>query len=124
MSFSGEYETSKVGPTTAFTLNLSGGAVKVIRLRPAANGRRTSFAIRAKDAGARIRQSGSAGVTIDSTDVGMQISTTMRWRVDVEADSEVYLAVRGDDAATTATLEVTKISDCADYASGETPAFI
>lgn len=123
MSFSGEYETSKVGPTTAFTLNLSGGAVKVIRLRPAANGRRTSFAIRAKDAGARFRQ-GASGVAITSTDIGMQLSTTMRWRVDVEADSEVYLAVRGDDATTVCTLEITKISDCADYASGETPAFI
>lgn len=124
MSFQGEYETSKVGPTTAFTLNLSGGAVKTIRLR-ASGGKRTSFALRAKDAAARFRQ-GALGVAITSTDIGMQISTTMRWRVDVEADTEMYLSVRGDDAATTCVLEITKISDCADYATdgSETPVFV
>lgn len=123
MSFNGEYETSKIGPTTAITLNLSAGVVKVIRLRPS-GGKRTSFAIRAKDAGARLRQSDGTATSFAGDDVGMQISTTLRWRVDVEADTEMYLAARGDDAATTCVLEITKISDCNAYASGETPAVI
>lgn len=121
MSFGGEYETSKIGPTTRIAFNATAGVVKVIKLKPS-GGKKTSFAIRARSFAARVRQ-GTSAATISATDVGLQISTTLRWRVDVEADTEIYLAVVGDEA-TGGDLEITKISDCADYASDETPAVV
>ncbi len=120
MSFNGEYETSKVGPTTSFTFNNTGAAVNRIILKASAT-RRTSFAIRAVIAPVRIRQGGS-GVTIGGGDVGLQLTTTLRWRIDVEASEELYLAFVGDDSTGGGSIEVTKISDAADYATGETPA--
>lgn len=121
MSFQGEYETSKVGPTTVIAFNATGGAVKRVLLRPL-GGKRVSFAIRALTGDLRIRQ-GDSAVTISASDPGLMVSTTLRWRVDVESDSEAYLAFVGD-TSTTGSIEITKISDCADYASGETPAVV
>lgn len=122
MSFQGEYETSKVGPTTVIAFNATGGAVKVVRLRAATSTKRTSFAIRALTGDLRIRQ-GATGVTISATDPGLMISTTLRWRVDVESETEALLAFVGD-TATVGSIEITKISDCAEYAAGDTPAVV
>lgn len=122
MSFRGEYETSKVGPTTVITFNATAGVVKVVRLRPATSNKPVSFAIRALTGDLRIRQ-GATGVTISASDPGLLVSTTLRWRVDVESETEALLAFVGD-TSTAGSIEITKISDCAEYAAGETPATV
>lgn len=122
MSFGGEYETSKVGPTTVITFNATAGVVKVVRLRPADSIQKLSFAIRVLTGNLRIRQ-GATDVTISADDPGLLVSTTLRWRIDVELETEALIAIKGD-TSTAGSIEITKVSDAAGYDTGETPAVV
>jgi hypothetical protein len=108
MSLDREYGASKIGATRkkAFTA----GATVNVELVPAATTgvfQRASFAIRSTKA-VYLRQNGTTTAPSDMT-LEFELLTSFIWRIDVDADTERYLHLRGvSDSGTMKITDITK----------------
>ena len=105
MSLNREYETSKAGPTTIIAFTATALRIR-LALASATGFQKRSFAIRVTTA-ARILQ-GNKDVSATAT-TGMYLTTSLRWRIDVDSAEDAFLSILRDTA--NGNIEITRISD-------------